>query len=59
MTTQNEFDSMMSEYRARKGKRTMPSQASLSGREGSGSDSPAAARATTRKNPFLAKPRTR
>ena len=52
MTTQNEFDTMMSEYRTRKGKRTMP-------REGSGSDSPSASRASIRKNPFLAKPRTR
>ena len=57
MTTQNEFDSMMSEYRARKGKRTLPS---LGGAEGSGSDSPSVSRATsTRKNPFLAKPRAR
>ena len=57
MTTQNEFDTMMSEYRARKGKRTLPS---LGGAEGSGSDSPSVSRATsTRKNPFLAKPRAR
>jgi hypothetical protein len=56
VTTQNEFDGMMNEYRFRKGKRTLPSTSS--GKEGGG-DSPAAGKAAIRTNPFLAKPKNR
>ena len=50
MATQAEFDSMMSEYRFRKGKRTMPSSTTTP---------PTSAGATNpRKNPFLAKPKS-
>lgn len=50
VTTQAEMNSMMSEYRFRKRKRTLPSTASSK-------DSPGVSAATSgRKNPFLAKP---
>lgn len=53
VTTQQEFDSMMSEFRYRKGKRALPSSSSTRDLGSTGSAGGSAA-ATRRKNPFTA-----
>lgn len=51
VATQNEMDSMMNEYRYRKGKRTLPSTSSKE------TPPTSASAEASRKNPFLAKPK--